>query len=188
MKELYVKTRAQWRNWLSRNHASSKGAWLVFYKKAAGVPTLEYGAAVEEALCFGWVDSIVRKLDEHRYARKMTPRKNASNWSAINIKRVDKLIKQGLMTKAGLEKIAAARKSGLYSPAVAPAVSYAMPPELQQALRKNKKAAAFFTQLAPSYRKQFIGWINVARRPETRIKRVVESIGLLEQEKKLGLK
>ena len=188
MKELSVTTRSQWRRWLSRNHDRSNGVWLVFHRKATGVATLAYEDVVEEALCYGWIDSIIRKLDERRYARKLTPRNNDSNWSATNIKRVDKLIQRGLMTKAGLNKIAAARKAGLYKPDKPPILSFTMPSEFERALSGNKKATAFFTQLAPSYRKQYIGWISNARRPETRMKRVAESIRLLEQGEKLGLK
>lgn len=188
MKELYLKTRSQWRRWLSRNHDRSNGIWLVFYKKETGLPSIAYDDAVEEALCYGWVDSIIRKLDEHRFVRRMTPRNDGSKWSTTNINRADKMIKRGLMTKAGLKKIEAARNAGLYKPVIPPAISLVLPQELEQALAKNKKAQAYFKQLAPSYRKQFIGWINTARKTETRTKRVAESINLLQQEKKLGLK
>ena len=94
MKELYVTSREKWRGWLERNHDKSEGVWLVFYKKATGKPSLEYDAAVEEALCFGWIDSIIKSIDDERYKRKLTPRKPASRWSTLNKKRVTKLIRQ----------------------------------------------------------------------------------------------
>ena len=188
MKELYFTTRPQWREWLSRNHDKVNGIWLVFYKKETNRPGLSYDDAVEEALCFGWVDSLIKNLDGQRYARKVTPRNSKSKWSASNIKRVERLSKQKLMTQAGQNKIDAARKAGLFKPAEAPQISFAVPGEMKQALSRNKKAAIFFNTLAPNDRKRFIGWINIATRTETRMKRIREAIKLLEQEKKLGLK
>ena len=188
MQQIYLKTRGQWRKWLAENHDRNTGIWLVFYKKETGVPTLEYDDVIEEALCFGWVDSIIKKLDENRYIRKLTPRKDDSKWSATNIRRAEHLIQQGLMTKAGIKKIGAARKGGVYKPAKPPQVSIKMPAELERALRKNKQARNYFAHLAPSYQRHFIGWVVIAKRPETRSKRIKESIQLLAQGKKLGLK
>ena len=188
MKEIYIKTRAEWRAWLEKNHDKSKGIWLVFYKKHSGKPSLEYDASVEEALCFGWIDSIIKKLDDDRYVRKFTPRKPDSQWSELNRKRVKKLMTQGLMAYPGIELVKAAKETGLWGQSKRPNISFEIPEELKSALAKNKKAKIFFNQLAPSYRKQFIGWISMAKRQETREKRVGEAIILLEQGKKLGLK
>lgn len=188
MKQIYFKSRTQWRTWLSRNHNKTSGIWLVFYKKETGKPTLEYDDAVEEALCFGWIDSIIKNIDDEKFARKMTPRNDDSKWSAINIKRVDRLIKNRLMAAPGLKKVETAKKAGLFKPTTAPEISFEIPEEFDTELKKNKKAGNFFDQLAPSYRKNFIGWIVVAKRPETKTKRIKESIKLLEQGKKLDLK
>lgn len=188
MKEIYLKSRVQWRKWLTRNHNKVNGIWLVFYKKGTGLPSLAYDDAVEEALCFGWVDSLIKNLDDQRYARKVTPRNNNSKWSASNIKRVEKLIKQGLMTQAGQQKIDTARKAGLYKPAKPPKISFDIPVEMEQALSRNKKAGIYFDKLSLHDRKRFIGWITTAKRPETRKKRSREAIQLLAQGKKLGLK
>lgn len=188
MKQIYVKTRAEWRNWLTHNHGKNAGIWLVFYKKPTGRPTLEYDAAVEEALCFGWIDSIIKKLDDESYARKMTPRKSRSRWSELNKKRIKKLIKQGLMTESGLARVMEAKEWAIWEESDRPNISFEFPRELKKALAKNKKAKAFFDQLAPTYKKQFIGWVYVAKRQETKDRRVKESIALLEQGKKLGLK
>lgn len=112
---LYVKERRQWRAWLEKNHAVEKsGIWLVYYKQHTGKPTLEYNESVEEALCFGWVDSLVRKLDEKKFARKFTPRKDNSSWSESNRKRVEKLIAQKRMSDYGMAKVKAARASGTW--------------------------------------------------------------------------
>lgn len=188
MKQIYIKTRAEWRKWLQQNHQSSSGIWLIFYKKHTGKPSLEYDVAVEEALCFGWIDSIIKKIDEERYVKKFTPRKSSSRWSDINKKRILKLEKQGLMTEAGHSVVEATRKSGLWDKSDRPTISFDVPDDLKNALEKNRKAQTFFNQLAPSYRKQFIGWIMVAKQQETRECRIRESITLLEQGEKLGMK
>jgi len=170
------------------HHKSKPGIWLVFYKKGTGKPTIPYEAAVEEALCFGWIDSIIKKIDEEKYARKFTPRKDGSYWSALNRKRADKMIKQGKMTKAGLAKIETAKKTGLWNQDGRPEISWDVPPELAKALARNKKAKDNFDGLAASYRRHYIGWIATAKRPETKKKRVSEAIALLEKGMKLGLK
>jgi uncharacterized protein YdeI (YjbR/CyaY-like superfamily) len=188
MKQLYIKTRDEWREWLSEHHNTESEVWLVFFKKETGRPSVEYECSVEEALCFGWIDSIIKKIDAEKYARKFTPRKPDSKWSKLNKKRVAKVMKEGRMTEHGLAKIEAAKKSGLWDQNDRPEVSLEMPDKLGKALAENKKAKSFFDQLAPSYQKQYILWIQVAQREETKDKRVEESIHLLEQGKKLGLR
>jgi len=188
MRQLHIKTRDQWREWLGKNHDKSTGVWLVFFKKHTGKPTLDYDAAVEEALCFGWIDSIIKKIDEERYARKMTPRKSGSCWSQLNKRRIKKLIKLGLMVEPGLTRVTEAQESGAWGISDRPVVPERVPDGLLAALAKNKKAKDFFDQLAPSYRKHFIGWIAAAKRQETKDRRIKEAVALLEQGKKLGLK
>jgi len=188
MKQLYVKTRTEWRQWLTGHHGAAAGIWLVCYKKETGKPTLAYDDAVEEALCFGWIDSVIKKLDEERYARKFTPRRAGSLWSALNKRRVAKLTRKGLMTPAGKAVVAEAKKSGLWDKPDGRASAPAMSPELTAALAENLKAKQFFEQLAPSYRKQFVMWTAAAKRQETRDRRVAEALSLLEQGKKLGPK
>jgi len=188
MKQLYVTNRDEWRDWLSLNYATKAGIWLVFYKKKISEPTIEYEAAVEEAICFGWIDSIIKKIDTARYARKFTPRTDKSKWSALNKKRASKMIKQGRMTGAGLAKIKAAKKTGLWAKDPRPRISFDVPPEFAKALDRNKKAKESFDKLAPSYRKHYIGWIAVAKRQETKKRRIEGSIALLEKGQKLGLK
>lgn len=188
MKQLYVTNREKWRDWLSGNHAAVASIWLIFYKKEMSRPTIAYEAAVEEALCFGWIDSIIKKIDAARYARKFTPRSDKSRWSSLNKKRANKMIKQGRMTEAGLAKIKAAKKTGLWDKDARPQISLDIPLEFAKALAHNKKAKENYDKLATSYRKYYIGWINVAKRPETKKRRIAESVALLEKGKKLGLK
>lgn len=104
-KTLYVTNRDDWRAWLNKNHKTEKEVWLIYYKNHTGKPTIPYDVAVEEALCFGWIDSIVKRIDDERYMQKFTPRKTNSNWSELNKKRVKKMIKEGRMTEAGMAKI-----------------------------------------------------------------------------------
>jgi uncharacterized protein YdeI (YjbR/CyaY-like superfamily) len=189
MKTVYIATRNKWRNWLTEYHdREEKGIWLVFYKKATKKPTLEYEEAIEEALSFDWIDSIIKKIDEEKYARKFTPRRAGSVWSQLNKKRADKMIKQGRMTKMGLAKIKEAKKTGLWDKDPRPKISLDVPEELTAALAKNKKAKENFNKLALTYRRHYIMWIAAAKRAETKKRRIAESIALLERGKKLGLK
>jgi uncharacterized protein YdeI (YjbR/CyaY-like superfamily) len=188
IRQLYVADRGQWRDWLSKNHAAEAGIWLIFYKKETSKPSIEYEAAVEEALCFGWIDSIIKKIDAEKYARKFTPRSDKSRWSALNKKRVTKMIKEGRMTKVGLAKIETAKKTGLWDRDNRSQISFDVPPEFTKALARNKKAKESFDKLATTYRKRYIAWISVAKRPETKKRRIEESIALLEKGQKLGLK
>ena len=188
MKQIYLKNRKEWRDWLSKHHESEKDIWLVYYKKGTGRPTIKYGDSVEEALCFGWIDSIIKKIDEEKYMRKFTPRKTDSYWSEPNKQRVAKMIEAGLMTPHGLSKIKAAQKSGLWDKNGRPQLSFEIQPEFEKALQKNSKAKAVFEKLPPSHKKQYLGWIETAKRPETKKKRIKEAIIMLNKGKKLGLK
>ncbi|HYE65229.1 MAG TPA: YdeI/OmpD-associated family protein [Pyrinomonadaceae bacterium] len=188
-KTLYITSRGVWRAWLEKNHAIETEAWLIYYKKHTNRPRIPYDEAVEEALCFGWIDSIVRRIDDDRYAQKFTPRRNNSQWSELNKKRVRKLIKEGRMTRAGLAKvrteILAGQEDSLSEPKKKELV---IPQHIEKALRKNRAAWENFNNLAPSYRRKFVMWITDAKKEETREKRLRESIELLAQNKKLGLK
>jgi uncharacterized protein YdeI (YjbR/CyaY-like superfamily) len=188
MKEVYIKNRVEWRKWLFRNHNKNSGIWLVFYKKKTDKPALAYETAVEEALCFGWIDSIIKKIDDSKYARKFTPRKNQSKWSQINKKRASKMIEEGRMTKTGISRIEFAKQTGQWDQNAGPNIDFNISPEFAAALNKNHRANENFETLAPTYRRQYTGWINTAKRPETKKKRIAESIALLQNGEKLGLK
>lgn len=189
MKQLYVSTRSQWRRWLAENHdKADDGIWLVYFRKETRKPSLVYEESVEEALCFGWIDSIIRKIDADSYCRRFTPRKDGSKWSSSNKRRVEKTIRDGRMTEFGLAKVEAARRSGIWEIDPRPLTSPVVPKDLSEALARNGKARHFFESLAPTYQKHFIGWIVTAKRPETRAKRIKESVALLASGQKLGLK
>ena len=179
---LDIRTRAKWRAWLSKHHASSQGIWLVFHKKHTGIESVPYDDAVREALCFGWIDSLVKRLDDDRYLQKFTPRKPGSAWSDSNRKRWAELKSEGLLAPAGL---VASPTDKRYAPR--PEIPE-MPAYFAAAMKANPKARAFFLTLPRTERRHFVGWVHLAKRPETRAKRLRESIELLATGKKLGLK
>ena len=167
---------------MTKHHASSPGVWLVFHKAHTGAKSIPYEDMVREALCFGWIDSLVKRLDDDRFALKVTPRQPTSKWSAINRKRWVELEAAGLLTSAGL---AAEPTNNTYAPRP---VIPDLPGYIANALKANAGAWKFFRELAPTYRRDFVVWIHMAKRPETRARRIRESISLLAAGKKLGLK
>jgi uncharacterized protein YdeI (YjbR/CyaY-like superfamily) len=175
-------TRNEWRTWLAKHHASSPGIWFVFYKRHTREKSVPYEDMVCEALCFGWIDSLIKRLDEDRYAIKVTPRQLTSKWSNRNRKRWAELKAGGLLTAAGL---AAAPTDNTY--ATKPAIPI-LPDYIAKALQGDTKAWEFFQELAPTQRRYFVAWIHTAKRSETREKRIRESIRLLSARKKLGLR
>ncbi|OPY29140.1 MAG: hypothetical protein A4E28_01050 [Methanocella sp. PtaU1.Bin125] len=179
---VYCSTREEWRAWLERNHDKSKGIWLIYYKKGSGKPRVPYDDAVEEALCFGWIDSTVRRIDDEKYVQRFTPRKPDSGWSELNTRRMEHLIKDGRMTTAGLAKFRdpAAHRSTTRDR------DNVTPPGFMGALEKVPDALAFFNRLPPSQTKLYFRWINGAKREETKRKRIAESVELLAQGKKLS--
>lgn len=185
-KTLYVKDRKTWRTWLSKNHAKLKEIWLVFYKKHTGKPTISYEDAVQEALCFGWIDSTVRRMDDERYIQLFTPRKTGSNWSDLNKRRVKKLIKQGLMAEAGLRKIEAAKKDGSWRKLDA-VEKLKVPADLLRALSANRKAKGNFAAFSPSRKKAFLYWIGSAKTEATRAKRIAETVRLVVENRMPGM-
>jgi uncharacterized protein YdeI (YjbR/CyaY-like superfamily) len=177
-----VRTRQQWRAWLAKNHASSPGIWLVRHKQHTGVKSMPYEDVVREALCFGWIDSLIKRVDDDRYAIKVTPRRPTSKWSDINRRRWNELKAAGLLAAPGL---AAAPRGHGYGPH--PSIPE-LPAYVAEAFKTNLRAWQHFQALAPTYRRHFVVWIHTTKRPETRERRIRESIKLLSAGKKLGLK
>ena len=189
LKTLHLTDRAKWRAWLKKHHTAENEVWLVYYKKHTGKPRIPYDDAVEEALCFGWIDSIVKRIDDETYAQKFTPRTNNSKWSDLNVRRAKKLIKDGRMTEAGLAKIdpEILRRKSKSKPR-SKKDRLIVPAFIRQALMATWKAWENFNNLAPSYRRHYIGWISDAKREETRRRRLKEAVALLARGEKLGLK
>ncbi|MCY7350104.1 MAG: YdeI/OmpD-associated family protein [Cytophagaceae bacterium] len=169
--------RQEWREWLQTNYRTSRGIWLIFYKKASGKPRIMYSESVEEALCYGWIDSLPRKLDAERSMLVFTPRKPKSPWSKLNKQRIITLIEQNLMTEAGLRKIEAARQDGSWTMLDA-VEELTIPADLRAALAANPVANDYFTAFNKSSKKGILWWIESAKRPETRQKRIEETVTL----------
>jgi uncharacterized protein YdeI (YjbR/CyaY-like superfamily) len=172
--------RAAWRAWLAANHGRPDGVWLVTWKKASGKPRIEYGEAVEEALCFGWIDSKPRALDSLRTMLWFAPRKPRTGWSAPNKKRIATLIAAGLMAPAGMAKVAAAKRDGSWT-ALDAVEALEIPTDLAAALARSGDAAGLFAAFPRSVKRGILEWIANARRPETRARRIAGTARLAER-------
>ena len=186
MKTLLVRTLDQWRGWLDKHHASEREVWLIFHKQHTEVPSIDYKDALDEALCFGWVDSLIKRLDDRRFARKFTPRRADSRWSDVNRKRYAELAAEGRLKKPGIERPptgrgSAARPQRMEMPATLPAY-------IQSALKNQPKALRHFESLPPEQRRRYFAWIVSAKRKETKLRRLDEAIRLLASGQVLGLK
>lgn len=177
---LYFKNAHEWREWLHNNHSSSKGVHLVFYKVGSSNESMRWEDAVQVAICYGWIDSTVRKIDEERRRQMFTPRKDKSVWSKLNKSYIEKLTAQNLMHGSGLKKIETAKKNGSWESLDA-VESLEIPKDLESAFAKNKTASDNYQKFSPSYRKSYLYWLNQAKREETRTARILEIIRLCEQ-------
>jgi uncharacterized protein YdeI (YjbR/CyaY-like superfamily) len=178
--------RAAWQEWLAEHGKTESEVWLVYYKAGTGKPTISYEDSLEEALCFGWVDSLIQKIDEQKYARKFTPRKPGSKWSELNKHLVAKLVQQDRMTEAGMAKVEFSLQEAASDRPGRPELS--LPDWLKAGLMTSPQAWENFSKLPPSHRRNYIRWVSDAKREETRQKRIREAIGRLEKNERLGLK
>ncbi len=186
MKTLRVRTLEQWRDWLSEHHASESEVWLILYKRHTGVASIDYEDARDEALCFGWIDSLVKRLDDRRYAQKFTPRRADSRWSAVNRKRYAELRASGRLKPPGIERPPTDRGYGPRPPRLAMPAS--LPANVRAASRKHPRALRHLEALSASQRRRYLAWIESAKREETKLRRLEEAIRLLASGKVLGLK
>ena len=170
-------TRTALREWLTEHHDRSRGTWLATYKKATGMRRLEYAEIVEEVLCFGWIDLKPNALDETRSLLWISPRRPSSGWSRLNKQRISKLEAAGRMTDAGRAAVSAAKASGAWD-ALDAVEALEIPPDLDLALRANEAAAGYFEAFPPSSKKIILTWIASAKRPETRQRRIHETVTL----------
>jgi len=186
MKKLFVRTLDEWRHWLIKNHASVSEVWLIFYKRHTGVASIAYADALDESLCYGWVDSLVKRLDDRRYAIKFTPRRTDSRWSAANRKRYAQLKEDGRLKPAGMKRPPTDRT---YGPRAARLeMPSKLPSYMEAALQNHPTALRHFDALTPSHRRRYFAWIESAKREETKLRRLDEAIRLLTGGKLLGLK
>ena len=187
MKTFDARTVERWKQWLAKNHATESEVWLIFHKKHTGKPSVAYKDALDEALCYGWIDSLVKRIDDDRYAQKFTPRKANSNWSSLNIKRYAALKAANRLAPAGIARGPEGRPV-VDGPAPASRPTDDALRDVERALKKDGAAWKSFEALAPSHRLRYLGWIAMAKRQETRQRRLREAIAMLRRGQKLGLK
>lgn len=178
-----AKSRAEWRSWLEAHHTQKQGIWLISYKKATGLPRIEYDDAVEEALCFGWIDSKPGKLDDERSMLWFAPRKPGTGWSKLNKERIVRLEASGLLAPAGIALIEAARKDGSWN-ALDAVEALEIPPDLEQAMAENIPAQQYFEAFPRSVKRAILEWIASAKQPPTRAKRIAETVRLAAENKR----
>ncbi len=175
--------RGEWRDWLAKNHAKFTGIWFVYFKKTTGKPRVSYDEAVEEALCFGWIDSVPRKFDDERSKLLFTTRRPKSVWSMLNKTRIEKLIENGLMTEIGLAKIEAAKRDGSWN-ALDASDNLEIPKDLGKEFKIEKEAEKNFDAFSDSVKRTILAWIGSAKRSETRNARVVKTVEMAKQNKR----
>jgi uncharacterized protein YdeI (YjbR/CyaY-like superfamily) len=186
-KTFYARDAETWRAWLHLNHLLEHEVWLIFYKANAGEPGVSYDDALDWALCYGWIDSMIRKIDDLRYARKFTPRRSGSVWSKSNIDRVERLKDEGRMTERGLALFQ--DRSGETSLAEKfRANEPPFPDDLLDAIKKNRRAWENFQEFTPGYKRRYAMWISGARTAETRDHRIAEAVGLIAKNVKSLMK
>ncbi len=187
MKTVHARNGGEWKRWLQRNHLLEREIWLVFYKKGAKRAGVSYDEALDWALCFGWIDSLIRKIDDLEYARKFTPRRPGSIWSESNLDRVERLTKEGKMTEHGLKPFR--ERTG--EPSFAERFrteEQPFPPAFRSAIRNNRQAWENFQRLAPGYRKRYLMWVTSARTAATRDRRIEEAVRLIAKNVKSLMK
>jgi uncharacterized protein YdeI (YjbR/CyaY-like superfamily) len=182
---VFFDTQPKWREWLEKNHTSKLGVWLKFYKKASGITSLNYDQALDEALCFGWIDGMAKRYDEESYLQRFTPRRPKSMWSKRNREHVARLIKEKKMTAAGLAQIDAAKKDGRWDSAYDSPSNMEIPKDFLERLSKNKKAKAFFETLNKTNTYAIFWRLQTAKKPETRERRMNAILEMLEKGEKL---
>ncbi len=170
----------EWRAWLQDNYQSEQAVWLVYYKIKSGVPSISWSDAVDEALCFGWIDSTKKSIDDERFMQFFCKRKPTSVWSKINKAKVERLIQEDKFTKAGFDSVKIAKQNGSWV-ALNEVEELTIPKDLELAFRTNKGAKKFFLSLSKSIRKSILQWLTLAKRPETRQRRCVEIAELAAQ-------
>lgn len=179
----YPSTTADWREWLQENHLSKQSIWLIYYKKKSKIPSISWSEAVDEALCFGWIDSTARPIDDEKYMQFFTRRKATSVWSKINKDKVEKLIAAGKMSQAGFESIEKAKQNGSWT-ILDSVEELAIPEDLEVAFQANDGSKDFFMGLSKSVRKAILQWLVLAKQQSTRQKRINEIAELAAQKLK----
>lgn len=180
---LYLKNRKEWRDWLLKNHVEAPSVWVVYYKKNSNKSSISYDEAVEEALCFGWIDSKAKPIDEEKYMQFFSKRKPKSVWSKLNKERIEKLEKQDLIMPAGWKMIEIAKENGYWN-LLDEAEAWIIPDDMEAAFSNSPDAKEYFLGLSKSDRRNILQWLVLAKRPETRQNRINEIVELAIQKLK----
>jgi uncharacterized protein YdeI (YjbR/CyaY-like superfamily) len=189
IKTLHITTREEWRSWLEANNRKEREIWLVYYKRHTCKPRIPYDDAVEEAICFGWIDSIIKRIDENTYCQKYTPRRKKSKWSRKNVERAKKMISLGRMAEPGLLSFNETKEDP--SLIIKPEDQHSfieIPDDLKTELHNARDAFSNFISFPKSYRKMCIGWISAAKKTDTRQRRIAEVVNKSAKGEKIGLK
>jgi len=173
IKTFYPTNREEWRLWLKTNHSSLKSVWVIFYKKNSKSSTISWSEAVDEALCFGWIDSVKKSIDSEKYIQLFSQRKPQSTWSKINKNKIKQLIENGLMTQAGFKSIEVAKQNGCWT-ILDKVEDLIIPNDLEEAFKKQEGSKDYFNKLSNSTKKAMLQWLVLAKRAETRKKRIAE--------------
>jgi uncharacterized protein YdeI (YjbR/CyaY-like superfamily) len=182
--ELFFETQQQWEKWLAKHHMQEDGVWLRMYKKDSKIPSINYAQALEEALCYGWIDGMSKSVDETSFIQKFTPRRPKSIWSERNTKHIARLTAEGKMKPAGIRQVELAKADGRWEKAYATQSEATIPDDFMAALKKNKKATAFFETLNKQNKFAIYFRLQNAKKPETRAKHIVDFIAKLERQEK----
>jgi uncharacterized protein YdeI (YjbR/CyaY-like superfamily) len=180
IKTFYAESKVAFRNWLIENHITEANLWLIIYKKDSGTPSITYDQAVDEAICFGWIDSTINKRDDESFYQYFAKRKPKSSWSRVNKLKVEKLISEGLMTESGFKIIELAKQTGTWT-ALDDVENLIIPPDLQEALDENTLAHEYFDLFPRSVKRGVLEWLMNAKQAETRLKRITEIIEKAER-------
>ncbi len=179
----YPQNRKEWREWLQCNHENKECVWLIYYKKKSNILTITYSEAVDEALCFGWIDSKSKPVDENKYMQFFSKRKEKSVWSRVNKEKIERLTKEGLMEKKGFEIVEKAKQNGSWT-ILDEAEALIIPADLEQEFEKRPNAKLYFLSLSRSDKRNILQWLVLAKRNETRVKRIIEIVTLADIKKK----
>ena len=183
IEKFYPKSRQEWREWLQDNHDKKQSVWLIYYKKKSNIPTVIYSEAVDEALCFGWIDSKSKPIDELKHMQFFSRRKPNSVWSRVNKEKIERLTNEGLMTEAGYEIIEIAKQNGSWT-ILDEAEALVIPDDLDKEFQKRKNAKEYFLSLSRSDKRNILQWLVLAKRQETRDKRIAEIVELADKNQK----
>jgi uncharacterized protein YdeI (YjbR/CyaY-like superfamily) len=178
----FARNRTEWRSWLESHHADKAEIWLILLKRHVDEPCVSYPESVEEALCFGWIDGILKRIDDRQHAVRFSPRRKGSIWSSSNLTRVEHLMREGRMQSAGLRAYQERDPGKCLSPGLPPGQTLELPDYFEAALKSDPRVWSRFGSLSTSHKKRYLDWIAIAKREETRIRRARKAVEMIREE------